>query len=238
MTDALADLQRRIDELQGRRCLVGRGCGSGSTATSTARYLGGGVWEARCRYRDSDGVVRKVQRLGPADEFDKHGKLAEDALIEALAERRATLGRQISLDTLLLSLVISIWTGWPKTAGPPQPWHIQIRGAASWRSSSAGCGSAKRSTARLDAALRSMRDAHGATMAKQVQDDLARCATARGDGQRAWRQPGARCAADQVQGPAEGRAGADRRPITRPVGEAAGVRRTAASTISSTRSPC
>jgi hypothetical protein len=51
-------------------------------------YLGGGVWMARCRYRDSDGVTRTVQRLGPADEFDKHGKLAEDALLEALAERR------------------------------------------------------------------------------------------------------------------------------------------------------
>ena len=42
-----------------------------------------------CRYRDSDGVTRIVQRIGPADEFDKHGKLAEDALIAALAERRA-----------------------------------------------------------------------------------------------------------------------------------------------------
>src|SRR5262245_59823388 len=51
-------------------------------------YLGGGVWLARTRFRDSDGVTRRVQRLGPPDEFDKHGKLAEDALIEALTERR------------------------------------------------------------------------------------------------------------------------------------------------------
>src|ERR1700737_5509740 len=51
-------------------------------------YLGAGVWLARCRYRDTDGVTRIVQRVGPSDEFDKRGKLAEDALIEALAERR------------------------------------------------------------------------------------------------------------------------------------------------------
>jgi hypothetical protein len=36
-------------------------------------YLGGGVWRARCRYRDTDGVTRIVQRLGPTDEHDKHG---------------------------------------------------------------------------------------------------------------------------------------------------------------------
>jgi hypothetical protein len=43
---------------------------------------GGGVWLARCRYRDNNGVTRVVQRLGPAVEYDQHGKLAEDALIE------------------------------------------------------------------------------------------------------------------------------------------------------------
>ncbi|MGO8772038.1 hypothetical protein [Mycobacterium sp.] len=32
--------------------------------------LGGGVWLARCRYRDSDGVTRKVQRLGPPGIYD------------------------------------------------------------------------------------------------------------------------------------------------------------------------
>jgi hypothetical protein len=43
---------------------------------------------ARCRYRDSDGVTRRVERRGPPDEHDQHGKLAEDALIEALVQRR------------------------------------------------------------------------------------------------------------------------------------------------------
>src|SRR5271157_5505094 len=52
------------------------------------KYLGGGVWSARCRYRDSDGVTRIVERRGPADENDRRGKLAAAALIEELKSRR------------------------------------------------------------------------------------------------------------------------------------------------------
>jgi hypothetical protein len=55
----------------------------------TRKNLGGGVWMARTRFRDNDGVTRIVERRGPADDYDKHGKLAEDALIEALVQRRA-----------------------------------------------------------------------------------------------------------------------------------------------------
>jgi hypothetical protein len=51
-------------------------------------YVGEGVWEALCRYRDADGVTRRVKRRGPAGEQDRYGKLAEDALIESLANRR------------------------------------------------------------------------------------------------------------------------------------------------------
>ncbi len=60
----------------------------GAHGKITRAYLGGGVWMARCRYRDSDGVTWRVERRGPPDEHDQHGKLAEDALIEALAQRR------------------------------------------------------------------------------------------------------------------------------------------------------
>ncbi|WP_457144884.1 hypothetical protein [Mycobacterium sp. URHB0021] len=40
-------------------------------------HLGGGVWLARPRFRDADGVTRRVQRVGPADKFDQYGKLAQ-----------------------------------------------------------------------------------------------------------------------------------------------------------------
>jgi hypothetical protein len=60
----------------------------------------------RCRYRDTHCVTRIVQRVGPSDEFDKRGRLAEDALIEALAERRPPSGLDaIGLDTLVMVLI-------------------------------------------------------------------------------------------------------------------------------------
>jgi integrase len=132
------------------------------------RYLGGGVWEASCRYRDSDGVVRKVQRLGPADEFDKHGKLAEDALIEALAERRAPSADQISLDTLLVSLVDQHLTRLSEDGRSPVTLSTYGFVADKLAKFIGGVRVGEASTARLDAALRSLRAAHGATMAKQA----------------------------------------------------------------------
>jgi hypothetical protein len=68
-------------------------------------YIGNGVWRAEARYRDGDGVTRKVRRVGPPDEHDRKGKLAEDALIEALTERRPPDANAISLDTLVMVLV-------------------------------------------------------------------------------------------------------------------------------------
>src|SRR3954454_13575476 len=59
----------------------------GSHGKITRTYVGGGVWLARTRFRDSDGVTRIVERRGPADEHDQYGKQAEDALIEALNQR-------------------------------------------------------------------------------------------------------------------------------------------------------
>ena len=68
-------------------------------------YLGGGVWLARTRIRDSDGMTRIVERRGPADEHDQHGKLAEDALIEALMQRRAAGYNEITVETKIMVLV-------------------------------------------------------------------------------------------------------------------------------------
>jgi hypothetical protein len=43
-----------------RATYVGSGC--------CRTYLGGGVWVARCKFRDTDGVTRRVERRGPLDE--------------------------------------------------------------------------------------------------------------------------------------------------------------------------
>lgn len=83
-------------------------------------YQGGGVWLARCRYRDTDCVTRVVQKLGPADEYDKYGKLAEDALIAVLAERkRAGIHGEIGPTPRWPIWSSSTLPAWPSTAVHP-----------------------------------------------------------------------------------------------------------------------
>ena len=80
-------------------------------------YLGRGVWLARCRFRDSDGVTRIVERRGPAR--DKRGALAEQALVEALQGRRAPgAGGRSLLTPGSPTLCSSILRAWPMTTGP------------------------------------------------------------------------------------------------------------------------
>ena len=76
----------------------------GQRGKISRKYLGGGVWEAECRYRDTDGVTRRVRRRGPADELDRHGKLAEDLLIESLVGRRPPTD-EVGPDTAVMTLV-------------------------------------------------------------------------------------------------------------------------------------
>lgn len=54
----------------------------------TRTYLGGGVWLARCRFRDTDGVTRRVERMTPAGVVDEYGAHAENAVLEAIGLRR------------------------------------------------------------------------------------------------------------------------------------------------------
>ena len=54
----------------------------------TRNYLGDGVWLARCRFRDLDGVTRRVEQMAPAGVPDEYGARAEEALVDAIADRR------------------------------------------------------------------------------------------------------------------------------------------------------
>ena len=60
---------------------------------------------ARARFRDPDGVTRIVERRGPADEQDAHGKLAEDALVDALNQRCVAGDSEITLGSRIIALV-------------------------------------------------------------------------------------------------------------------------------------
>ena len=131
------------------------------------RYLGGGVWLAKCRYRDTDGVTRIVQRVGPADEHDKHGKLAEDVLISALLARRPPgAAGEISLDTRVAALV-ELHLARLEEDGKSPATMTTYRSAERKLLKFIGALRVGEATpARLDAAIRSLRTAHGGNMAR------------------------------------------------------------------------
>jgi len=130
--------------------------------------LGGGVWLARCRYRDSDGVTRKVQRLGPPGIYDQYGKLAEDALVQALTERRpASRSDAIGLQTPVIALVEQHLTRLSEDGRSPVTLATYRFAVGKLKKFIGGLKVGEASPARVDAALRSMRTAHGATMARQ-----------------------------------------------------------------------
>jgi integrase len=141
----------------------------GAHGKITRTYLGGGVWMARCRYRDSDGVTRIVERRGTPDEHDKHGKLAEDALIEALAERRPPSGLDaIGLDTLVMALVDQHIARLAEDGRSGRTLDTYRYDAGKLAKFMGGVRVGEASVPTIDAALRSMKRAHGPTMARRA----------------------------------------------------------------------
>lgn len=131
------------------------------------------MWLARCRYRDTDGVTRIVQKLGPADEYDKYGKLAEDALISVLAERkRAGIHGEIGPDTKVADLVEQHLARLAEDGRSPVTMSTYRFTNTKLKKFVGGLRVREATPARMDAALRSMRNAHGATMARQSKSIL------------------------------------------------------------------
>jgi hypothetical protein len=136
-------------------------------------HLGGGLWLARCRYRDTDGVTRKVQRLGPPGIYDQYGKLAEDALIESLADRRLSSGSDaVGLETPVTVLVEQHLVRLAEDGRSPVTLATYRFAVGKLDKFIGGVRVGEASPARIDAALRSMRSAHGPTMARQAKTIL------------------------------------------------------------------
>jgi integrase len=131
----------------------------------TRHDLGGGIWLARCRFRDSDGVTRLVERRGP--ECDKYGNLAEGVLLEALVQRRPPSQGDITLDTKLSVLVDRhIDRLEPRRAASTIDTY---RTTARKLSKIAGGIRVREVTpGSMDDALQSMRASHGAGMARHA----------------------------------------------------------------------
>lgn len=129
---------------------------------------------AYCRYRDPDGVTRKVERRTPPDVVDKHGKVAEDELVAALKDRRAPsdVVGNLSAETAVMSLVDQHVERLEEDGRADATVDTYRFAADKLRKFLSGVRVREASTARLDAALRSMRTAHGATMAKQAKTIL------------------------------------------------------------------
>lgn len=143
----------------------------GAHGKITRQDLGGGVWIARCKYRDTDGVTRRVERQGPVG--DKRGKLAEDALIEALSNRQAPgVDVDVSLDTTVMSLVERHIERLEEDGRSPATLSTYETAAGKLLKFLGKVRVREATPARLDTALRGMREAHGLTMAKQARTIL------------------------------------------------------------------
>jgi integrase len=139
------------------------------------KYIGNGVWEAQCRYRDTDGVTRRVRRIGTADQYDRRGKVAEDVLIEALAQRRPPSGGpdEIGLDTAVMTLVQTHLIRLAEDGRAPATQATYRIVAGKLRIKLGGVRVGEATPARIDAALRSMSTTHGPVMARQAKTILS-----------------------------------------------------------------
>ncbi len=132
----------------------------------TRTALGGEVWLARCRFRDSDGVTRIVERRGP--EGDQHGKGAEDALMEALATRRPPgSADEVTLDSKVIDLVNAHIDRLEEDGRATRTVDTYRYASTKLSKFLGGVRVGEATPARCDAAIRSMKAAHGTTMARQ-----------------------------------------------------------------------
>jgi integrase len=136
--------------------------------------LGGGVWEAYCLVRDTDGVIRKMQRRGPADENDYRGKLAEDALVEGLAQRRPPLGTadEITSDTRVSMLIDRHIDRLAVDGRAARTLDAYRADAEKLSKFLGGVRVGEATPGRLDDALRAIRAAHGVTTARRARTVL------------------------------------------------------------------
>jgi integrase len=65
----------------------------------------GQTWLARCRYRDLDGVTRRVERMTPDGVTDQYGLHAENTLRDAIAARRPPGSGSITAATTIGDLL-------------------------------------------------------------------------------------------------------------------------------------
>jgi integrase len=135
-------------------------------------YLGGGVWQAMCRYRDTDGVTRRVTRRSPTGEQDRHGKLAEDLLIESLANRRPP-SDEIGPDTAVMTLVQAHLDRLAEDGRSPATQDTYKLVANKLQLKLGAVRIVEVNPGRIDTVLRAMNNTHGPGIARQAKTILS-----------------------------------------------------------------
>jgi len=131
--------------------------------------LGGDVWIARCRYRDLDGVTRRLERMTPVGPDgqpvrDEYGAHAEGALRDALTARRPPGSGSITAATTLGDLLTRYLTRC-REDGELAPKSVDTYEATigAVRSRMADIRVGEATAGLLDEILRGIRRDHGAT---------------------------------------------------------------------------
>lgn len=130
----------------------------------TRVQLGGGLWLARCRFRDLDGVTRRVERMSPAGVSDEYGARAEESLREAIAGRRPPGSGSVS-GTTTLGILLTRYIGRCRQDGELAPKSVDTYEATinKVRPRLADIRVSEATPGLLDEILRGIRRDHGAT---------------------------------------------------------------------------
>lgn len=131
------------------------------------------IWLARCRYRDSDGIVRIVERRTPLHKVpDVYGRAAEDELLDSLEGRRAPGEGEISDRTLLTAVCkqhLQRIEDEGRSTATMDTYRFAENKVKTW---TAGIRVGECTPGRMDSVLRLMSKTHGTTMARQAKTIL------------------------------------------------------------------
>lgn len=139
----------------------------------TRREIAKGVWLAKCRYRDDDGVVRIVERRSPPGTKDQLGRAAEESLLDALEERRRpAAGAEVTGKTHVIALCRVHVSRLADKNRSPATITTYTTAVDKLEKFLAGVRVSEARAGRIDSALQLMTAAHGATMSRQAKTVL------------------------------------------------------------------
>ncbi|MBN7310347.1 tyrosine-type recombinase/integrase [Mycobacteroides abscessus] len=140
----------------------------------TRTQLAPGKWEARCRVRDADGVLRHVARQSPMGTRDRLGGAAEAALLGHLSTRAAHVDDGTITSSTLISALLERHLDALKAAErAPRTLYSYTLRVGYWNTVAAGITVTDCTPGRLDRLLAQVRAAHGDTDAKQLRTLVA-----------------------------------------------------------------